>query len=418
MTSPADPPRVLILASAQTYRLEPFLEAARKLGVTVVRGLDVPPAHTHTRGDVLGFDFHDIQHSVAQAQAYGLQKRLRAVIPTDDGSTLLAAHLSEELDLPHNSVAAAEAARNKYTMRTLFAQAGVPSPWFKLFTTDIDPAQVAAQVTYPCVLKPTCLAGSCGVIRANDSAEFVTAWARVKKILTQRGLSELLVEGYLPGQEVALEGLLHQGRLQVLALFDKPDPLEGPFFEETIYVTPSRWPAETQRQIGEVVAQAAEALGLREGPVHAEARINPAGVWMLEIAGRSIGGLCSKTLRFGTALSLEELILRQAVGLDVEAVLREGRAGGVMMIPIPGAGILTGVSGLAEAGQIPGIESIEITARINYPLWPLPEGDSYLGFIFARGEQPEAVEAALRAAYRCLRFEIAPELPVTNYPGQ
>jgi len=407
--------RILLLASSHTYRLEPFLEAARKLGVEVVRGLDVPPAHAATKDNLLGLDFRDPARSARQAQAYALDHRLNAVIPTDDATVVLAARLSEELDLPHNSIEAAEAARDKRRMRELFARAGVPSPWFKSFSVTDDPAPIAALVEYPCVLKPTCLSGSRGVIRANDAGEFVTAFARVRAILVKAGLSEMLVEGYLPGIEVALEGILTHGHLKVLALFDKPDLLEGPFFEETIYVTPSRLPASTQQAIFACAAQAAQALGLREGPVHAELRLDDSQPWMLEIAGRSIGGLCSKTLRFGTDLSLEELILRQALGLEIESLQRVSGAGGVMMIPIPGAGTLAGVSGLEAAQAVPGIESVEITAPLNYPLTPLPEGESYLGFIFARGETPAAVEAALRQAHRRLRFEIAPELPVMTY---
>lgn len=421
------PPRLLLLASAHTYRLEPFLQAARKLGVEVVRGLDVPPTHVISKEDFLGLDFRGVERSIAQAQTYALQHRLRAVIPTDDATVALAAHLSEALDLPHNSIEAAEAARDKYRMRQLFAQAGLPAPWFRLASIAGDPAQLAAQVKYPCVLKPTCLAGSRGVIRANDAGQFAAAFARLRVILAKAGLNDMLVEGYIPGIEVALEGLLTHGNLKVLALFDKPDPLEGPFFEETIYVTPSRLPPGTQAAIHARAAEAARALGLREGPVHAELRLNDEGVWPLEVAGRSIGGLCSQTLRFGTDLSLEELILRQALGEEIESVQREGRAGGVMMIPIPstslgpctgpvaaaspGAGTLVGVGGLEAAQAVPGIESVEITAKLNYPLVPLPEGDSYLGFIFARGETPEQVEGALRAAHRELRFEIAPELP-------
>lgn len=421
------PSHLLILASAHTYRLEPFLEAARKLGVEVVRGLDVPPTHVISKEDFLGLDFRDVERSIAQAQTYALQHRLRAVIPTDDATVALAAHLSEALDLPHNSIEAAEAARDKYRMRQLFAQAGLPTPWFHLASIAGDPAQLAAQVKYPCVLKPTCLAGSRGVIRANDAGQFAAAFARLRAILVKAGLNDVLVEGYIPGIEVALEGLLTHGNLKVLALFDKPDPLEGPFFEETIYVTPSRLPPGTQAAIHTSAAEAARALGLREGPVHAELRVNDEGVWPLEIAGRSIGGLCSQTLRFGTDLSLEELILRQALGEEIESVQREGRAGGVMMIPIPstslgprtgpvaaaspGAGTLEGVGGLEAAQAVPGIESVEITAKLNYPLVPLPEGDNYLGFIFARGETPEQVEGALRAAHRELHFEIAPELP-------
>jgi biotin carboxylase len=418
-------PRLLILASAHTYRLEPFLAAARRLGVEVTLGLDVPPAHTASKESFLGLDFRDVDRSIQQAQAYAVRRRLRAVLPTDDATVTLAAHLSEALDLPHNAVEAAEAARDKHLMRQMFARAGLPTPWFRLASASDDPARLAAETRYPCVLKPTCLAGSRGVIRADDPGEFRAAFARLKAILVKAGLGELLIEGYIPGIEVALEGLLAHGKLKVLALFDKPDPLKGPFFEETIYVTPSRLPAETQAAIFAVAAEAARALGLREGPVHAEFRINDAGVWPLEIAGRSIGGLCSQTLRFAQSaeMSLEELILRQAIGEDIASVEREARAGGVMMIPIPstapsaslragpGAGTLAEVSGLEAAQAVPGIESVEITAKINYPLVPLPEGEGYLGFIFARGETPGEVESALRAAHRALHFEIAPELP-------
>jgi biotin carboxylase len=273
-------------------------------------------------------------------------------------------------------------------------------------------------VSYPCVLKPTCLSGSRGVIRADDAGQFVAAFGRVRRLLEGIGQHEILVEGYLPGREYALEGLLREGRLSVLAIFDKPDPLEGPYFEESIYVTPSRAPAETQAAIAACVTEAAAALGLREGSVHAEVRVNDQGVWLIEAAGRSIGGLCSQILRFTheADVSLEELILRQALGLALPGVERERAAGGVMMIPIPAAGTLTGVHGLQTAAALPGIESVEITARLNYPLVPLPEGESYLGFIFARAATPKAVEAALRTAQRALSFDIEPAL--VTLPGR
>ena len=219
-----------------------------------------------------------------------------------------------------------------------------------------------------------------------------------------------LIEDFIPGFEVALEGMLDEGQLTVLALFDKPDPLDGPFFEETIYVTPSRLPAATQRAIAHTVAQAALALGLQMGPMHAELRVNERGPWMLEVAGRSIGGLCSQVLRFGVDESLEELILRQACGLPMLSLQREQRAAGVMMIPIPSAGILQGVEGVEAASTTPLVEGIEITAKVHYPLTPLPEGESYLGFIFAKGNTPDAVETALRTAHNQLTFHITPEI--------
>ena len=405
--------RLLLLVSTHTYRSEAFLTAAEKLGVEVVLGVDVPPAHVGTATGRLGLDFRDPARCVRRVRDYIHEHPLHAILATDDVTVILAAHLNAALGLRHNSVESAEAAHDKRQMRQAFANAGLPSPWFKTFSIDESPTRVAAQATYPCVLKPTCLSGSRGVMRANDPAEFVARWARLTMLLTKLGLTELLVEGYLPGAEFALEGLLDRGRLQVLALFDKPDPLEDPFFEETLYVTPSRFPTEIQTQIAACAETAARAVGLREGPVHAEMRVNAEGVWMLEIAGRSIGGLCSQTLRFAQSaeVSLEELIIRQALGLELEPVwCREARAGGVMMIPIPGAGTLMGFSGLEEARAMPGIESIEITAPLNYPLAPLPEGESYLGFIFARGDTPDEVERALRAAHARLKFEITPEI--------
>jgi biotin carboxylase len=222
----------------------------------------------------------------------------------------------------------------------------------------------------------------------------------------------LLVERYLPGVEVAVEGLLTGGALRTLAIFDKPDPLEGPFFEETIYVTPSRLPDATQAAISARTAEAAAALGLREGPVHAELRINDEGVWPIELAGRSIGGLCSSVLEFGVGVSLEELILRHAVGLPLPDAGRTGAAAGVMMIPIPRGGMLRGVAGVEEALAVPNVTGVEITAPLNQPVTPLPEGASYLGFIFARAETPERAEAALRAAHARLRFRIDPTIPL------
>jgi biotin carboxylase len=256
------------------------------------------------------------------------------------------------------------------------------------------------------------------VIRANNPDEFVAAFQRLKRILLSEGYSEhetsFLVEDFIPGREVALEGLLTDGQLQVLALFDKPDPLEGPFFEETIYVTPSRLSEQMQQAIAHCVAVAARSLGLRQGPVHAELRVNEDGPWMLEIAGRSIGGLCSTVLEFGSGMCLEELILRHAIGEQVASVERDHHAAGVMMIPIPAAGMLKAVHGVEEAAAVPLITGVEITAKLHHPLVPLPEGASYLGFIFARGETATEVEVAIRQAHACLRFDIRREIPVLS----
>jgi biotin carboxylase len=408
--------RVLLLTTPSSYRLPAFLEAAERVGVEALVVEDTPAALARRGGQLVGLDFAAEEAALAALRELARERALGAVIAVDDSGSLLAARASAMLGLPHNAPEAAEAARDKHLMRRLFAAAGVPSPAFRLCSTADDLAALAEVVAYPCVVKPLQLNGSRGVMRADDPAGFVAAARRLARLLDRlagdAAPKPFLVEDFIPGAEVALEGLIDRGRLQLLALFDKPDPLDGPFFEETIYVTPSRHPAATQAAIAEVASRAAAAVGLERGPLHAELRLSPAGPVMVELAGRSIGGLCSRTLRFGTDASLEELILRQAAGLPVESRSRAGSAGGVMMIPIPQAGTLRAVHGLEAARAVPGVESVEITAPLHYRLVPLPEGDAYLGFIFARAETPAAVEAALRAAHAALAFTIMPEIPL------
>jgi biotin carboxylase len=406
----------MLLMSPRTYRAQAFVAAAERLGLAVVKVVDTPGALADYWNVRLAFDFADVDEATRRIVEFAAQQPLAAILSVDDSAVLLAARASAALGLPHNSPQAAEAARDKHLMRTLLANGGARVPQFRLCSTADDFRALSQQVAYPCVVKPTRLSGSRGVMRADDPDQFVAAAERLKELLFSIDPAPepkpFLVEDFIPGFEVALEGVLNRGELKVLALFDKPDPLDGPFFEETIYVTPSRVPLDVQRAIGSCASDAARALGLREGPVHAELRVNDEGPWLVEVAGRSIGGLCSKTLRFGTDVSLEELILRQACGLDIDSLNREKRAGGVMMIPIPEAGILRGVEGEADALAVPGIEEIQITTKVNNAVVPLPEGDSYLGFIFARGESPENVEAALRQAHRRLRFDIEPVIPL------
>jgi biotin carboxylase len=414
--STAAPLRVVLLLKSTTYRADPFLKAAERLGLEVIKGLDIDPRLAEQWQVSLPLQFDQPEQAVATIVDFARKTPVQAILAVDDSATVIAALASEKLGLPHNSGEAALAARNKYRMRQLLAAAGIASPLFRLYDLTDDPLQAGREVTYPCVVKPLLLSGSRGVMRADNPAEFSAAFARLGRMLRQfvpaPGSTNILVESFIPGFEVALEGLLDHGQLQVLALFDKPDPLDGPFFEETIYVTPSRLPESTQAAIAACTAQATAALGLRHGPIHAELRVNDAGPWIIEVAGRSIGGLCSQTLRFGPDISLEELILQQAVGLRIDSVQRQTQARGVMMIPIPAAGILKAINGTEAAEATPGIDSIEFTAQLNQPLTPLPEGESYLGFIFASGEQPAAVEAALREAHRQLQFDLAPLLPL------
>jgi formate-dependent phosphoribosylglycinamide formyltransferase (GAR transformylase) len=409
--------RLLLLMTTTTYRAGAFLEAAGRLGLPVVVGSDQPQILAASNpGGTLAVDFSAPEEAARSIVEFAREFPIRAVLAADDDGVLLAATASEALGLPHNPMDAVAAARNKYRMRQVLARADVPSPHFRCVAVDTDPRSVACTLSFPCVLKPLSLAGSRGVIRADDPAEFAVAFYRVAGILDQPEVAaragessrQILVESFIPGREVALEGLLSNGRLRVLALFDKPDPLDGPFFEETIYVTPSRLPLAAREAIAARAAEAVKALGLENGPVHAELRLNDRGPWIIEVAPRSIGGLCSRTLRFGDGISLEELILRHALGFEVEALAREGLAAGVMMIPIPQAGILREVQGQADAKVVPGIEDIRLTIPVGQRLVPLPEGTRYLGFIFGRATTPEEVEASLREAHRRLRFVIEP----------
>ncbi|MBI4572615.1 MAG: ATP-grasp domain-containing protein [candidate division NC10 bacterium] len=410
--------RLLLLMTTTTYRAGAFLEAARRLDVPVVVGSDRPQvlAAANPAGN-LTVSFLAPDAGAESIVKFTREYPIQAVIAADDDGVILAATASAALGLPHNPVKAVSAARNKHRMREVLTKAGILSPHFMQAPISEDPAVVAHRVTYPCVLKPLFLAGSRGVIRANGPAEFVAAFRRIVPILQAPEVvaqgaelaDRILIEDFIPGVEVALEGLLSDGHLRVLTIYDKPDPLDGPFFEETIYVTPSRLPVTVQERITACTAAALEALGLRHGPIHAELRINDRGVWIIEIAARSIGGLCSRTLRFGAGISLEELILRHALGLDPSSFFeREGQAAGVMMIPIPQPGMLREVLGKPEAERVPGIEEIRVTIPVGQELVPLPEGSRYLGFIFARNETPERVEASLREAHRRLTFIITP----------
>ena len=415
-------PRLLLLLPATTYRAEAFIEAARSLQLSVIIGMEWAPEDLpDSSGDVL---LLDIRHPQAAAQTvveFARQHPIDAVIGVDDVTAVTAAAIAQAIGLPHNSVASVTAARNKRQMRELLSSQGIPVPPHKVFPLDGDPMEFAKQVVYPCVVKPLILSASCGVIRANDEEEFSGAFRRVGALLTNLGLVErdeqarwILVEDFVPGIEVALEGLLTQGTLQPLAMFDKPDPLNGPFFEETIYITPSRLSSDLQQNVIACAARTAEALGLREGPVHGEFRVNEKGVWVIELAARAIGGRCSRTLSFASGMSLEELILRHALRMPLPPLTRQEQAAGVMMLPIPYGGRLREVRGQAEARAVPGIEELTITAEPGDELVPLPEGTRYLGFLLARGTTPEEVERSLRDAHRRLTVVISASPPTAT----
>ncbi len=413
--------RILLVIPSTTYRTHDFMLAAEKIGAEVIVASDHRQALSALVPDTtLALNFRKPE-TVGEKVRQFMKKRGRglpgvdAVVGVDDTSAYIAALLAQALGVPHNAPAAVFAARNKLLMRQKIAAAGLNYPDFRCFSGADDPGEIARRVSYPCVLKPVFLSGSRGVMRADDRTAFVAAFRQLCEILALPEVREkaqgeeggqILVEAYVPGVEVALEGMLMDGAFKTLAIFDKPDPLEGPFFVETIYVTPSRLPGYVLREVTHAAHQAALALGLTNGPVHAEIRINDNGATVIEIAARSIGGLCSRVLRFEGGASLEELILRRALGEDLRERQRERPAAGVMMVNVPRAGTLREIRGVEASKAVPGVESVIITIPTGQAVQPMPFGGRYLGFIFAREMLPETVEAALREALARLEIII------------
>ena len=417
--------RALLCATTTGYQIRSFGDAARKLGVRLVFASD--------RCDQLDDPWWDaaipVRFHLEDAAVDAVTRALAphppaAVIAVGDQPVVVAARVATAFGLPGNPPHAAATSRDKLASRRAFSAAGLPSPSFRAVSLGDDAVRLAGEVQYPSVLKPLRMSGSRGVMRIDSPAAFVNAFERLRRLLqppelrseTDDAHVEVLIESFIPGTEFALEGALTGGRLSVFALFDKPDPLDGPFFEETIYVTPSRAERPVQQAMAEQVEAAARAIGLQYGPVHAECRVNANRVIVLEVAARPIGGLCSAAVRLedrrGEPASLEEVLLRHALGQDITGFRRSPVASGVMMIPIPRRGVYKDVTGVEQALTVGGVEGIRITAKPDTVLVPLPEGRSYLGFIFARGETPDAVERSLREAHNRLQFRIERELEV------
>jgi predicted ATP-grasp superfamily ATP-dependent carboligase len=416
--------RLLILASKLGYQTRSFAEAAKGLGADVVFASD----RCHQLEDpwadgAIAVRFEDPEDAARRIVKESLVRPVDGLIALGDRPISTAAYTARALGFAYNSPQSVENCRSKLRQREVLRDAGFPVPGFFSFRLDKRVDKILPRVQFPCVVKPLRLAASQGVIRANSPEEFQAAVTRIKdllespevKVTREPELDRLLVERYIPGGEVAVEGLLTRGKLRILGVFDKPDPLEGPYFEESIYVTPSRLPDEMYDRLLDCAERTVQALGLTHGPVHAEFRINDEGPWVLEAAPRPIGGLCSRALRFGPQrIFLEELLVRHALGMQGTDLDREDGASGVMMIPVPRSGVLEKVEGEEQARQTLGIEDLQITARLHDFLAAWPEGSTYLGFLFAHGKLPAEVEAALRLAHSQLKFEIVERLPVQH----
>jgi biotin carboxylase len=410
--SRAAQPRLLLITPPNSYRTAAYLAAARRRGIDVLIASEGRYSLISELAGGLQVDL-DSPTALDLLLEANARQAFAGVVATDDAVVELGSRVAEVLDLPHNPPEAARYSQRKDLSRQVLAAAGVPVPGFRRVSLDAPLGSQLSGVQYPCVVKPLALSGSRGVIRADSARELVAAVDRIRAILSREygSPSELSrhvqVEDFVPGQEVALEGMLHAGRLAVLALFDKPDPLDGPFFEETYYITPSRHPAGLRARLVRRVQQACTALGLREGPVHAELRIHAGDGVIMEVASRTIGGDCARLLQFGTGQGLEDLVISHAIGQPLPVSPQDGGAG-VLMIPIAEAGVLRRVEGIPAARAVHYVEDVMISLRDGYELVPLPEGASYLGFMFARAPSAAQAEAALREAHAKLRIVTAP----------
>lgn len=455
--------RLVLLLPTATYRAADFVSAAARLGAEVVVASERRQALAPSMGDralVVNLSKPEVAADAIVALDSG--PGVDGIVAVDDQGVMAAALAAQRLGLAHNPPEAVARSRDKVAMRTALSAAGVPQPAWAVVAASDDPGQVASSVGFPCVVKPTNLSGSRGVIRADDLDSARTAGLRARAIAataavegsrrsgrraSRSGLptlppaappagppasppasppagapahsesdssgpaARLIVESFVSGAEVAVEGLLRGGRLEVLAVFDKPDPLDGPYFEETIYVTPSRLPEPSLSSVRALTGRACAAMGLVEGPIHAELRTSGERAWVIEVAARSIGGLCSRSLSFGTGMSLETLIVAHALGLPLGDIRRERAASGVMMLPIPAAGVLVGVSGREAALAVPGVTGLEVSIPPGRQVVPLPEGDRYLGFVFAKAPTPAEVCSALRRAQAALEVRIERRAP-------
>lgn len=411
------PRRILLVAPHSSYRISPYLEAARHLGIPLLIISEGEHSLVSEVAEGLHVDFSDPQGLRDKVLAAASDYEIAAVIGCDDATVETAAQLANTLGLRHNKPGAVQFSRRKDLARMRLREVGVAVPAFRVFDRGMESASQLQNIDYPCVLKPVALSGSRGVIRADDEMQLLAAIRRTGAIvdaemqLPEDERSLLLIETFVPGPEYALEGMLDNGKLQVLSIFDKPDPLEGPFFEETYYIAPSRAGHAVQQALADCVAEACKAYGLAEGPVHAELRWHDGKPWVMEVAARTIGGQCARLLQLAAGRQLEELVLLQAMGKELPPMQLQGGAG-VLMIPVPRSGLLRRVEGQAQALKVPGVRDLEISVQPGYELRALPEGASYLGFIFAVADTPDQAEQVLREAHAKLKVVTAPVLPV------
>ena len=404
--------RFLLIAQPNSYRIAPYIKAAQNMGLEVM----IASAGQHSLITEVHAGIHinlnDIPTSLKTILDEATKKPFAGILGSDDSTVELAAAVAAELGLSHNPPEAARISQRKDLARAELSLSGAAVPIHCLIDLSKTIDNQMAGLPWPCVIKPLNLSASRGVIRTNNEQEFIEACTRIKKIIVHSAdefeRTHVLIEDYIDGIEIAYEGYLKKGELNTLTIFDKPEPLTGPYFEETIYVTPSQLCNDIQDNIKQTVQQACEIYGLKTGPVHAELRIDKNNKpWILEVASRTIGGDCARTLDSDNGFNIEELTIALAMNRPFE-IDSDEQCRGVMMMPIKKGGILRRVEGLSKAGKVEHVESIDIIIREGNELIPLPEGNQYPGYIFARADSQQKVINALQEAFSKLEFVVAP----------
>ena len=406
-------PGIILIIPCSSYRTNAFIEAVKRLELEVlILTNDTQVFEGISKNSIISLNFNHWTERITEIRLWSSKNNLTSVIGVDEESVMIAAEISKELGIVHNSIESVKKTRNKFLLRTCLKNNNLPSPWFNRFAIKEDPKKLIKKINYPCVLKPTFLSASQGVIRVDNKSDFIEGFKMLKELLARHEISRrnkeqsnwILIEEYIPGKEISIEGLVLNGKLKPLTLFDKPEPLEGPTFPETFFITPSKLENKTQVILFELAQQVIEALGIKHGPVHIEARINVEGIFILECAVRSIGGLCSKILQFSGGISLEELIIRSSLGRNVEKVQKNSKAKGIMIMPVIHGGVLKEIKGREKALSVKGITGLETTVTKGERLEPLPKEAKYPGFIFAEGRNQDAVENSLRKAWSVIEI--------------
>lgn len=409
--------RLLLISHHNSYRIASYIKAAKNLSLDVTIASQGKHSLVTEVADGLHVNFDDTESALKEIIKENNKKPFAGILGSDDQTVELAAQAAKVLHLPHNPPEAAQYSHRKDLARAKLTLADRNVPFHCLLNLTKPIKNQIIDLPLPCVVKPLNMSASRGVIRVDNTEQLKVACERLRPILADSPnifeQTHILIEAYIDGIEIAYEGYLQNKKLNTITIFDKPDQLTGPYFAETIYVTPSSLDNDLQLAIKMEIEKSCKAYGLVTGSIHAECRIDKNNkVWILEIASRTIGGDCARILD-NNNYSLEEMAILLSIGKNI-TIKKSKKARAVMMIPIKQKGLLKRVEGLSLANKVKHIDSIDIIINQGHELIPLPEGNQYLGYIFSSADTSEKATEAIRMAYDILTFITSPIFKITG----